>query len=61
MRLLYTCKTPDVRSVSKLTTWLVYTECIYFNYVIFYNSPQPITTFNNWLKSGELVRIEKPI
>lgn len=60
MKLLYTFKTPEGKSVSKVTTWVVYSERIYFNSVKFYSSQQPISTFDNWIKTGELVQIGKP-
>ena len=61
MRLLYTYRTPEGKSVSKITTWITYSERIYFNSVKFYSSQQPISTFDNWFKVGELVQIGKPI
>ena len=61
MKLLYTFKTPEGKSVSKVTTWLVYSECIYFNSIKFYSSQQPITTFSYWIRKGELIQIGKPI
>lgn len=60
MRLLYVYRTPNKRSTTKVTNWIVYAERIYFKSVFFYNSHQPISTFDNWIKVGELVQIGKP-
>ena len=60
MRLLYVYRTPDKRPAIKVTNWIVYADCIYYRPIVFLKANQPVSTFDNWIKVGELVQIGKP-